>query len=82
MDHLFLRAGCVAALVFPFRCMQPKNHIAEPKQMPQQMKQDYEMRIGALQARIADAEEKARVAETKADDAEQGAVEANDKAIL
>ncbi len=77
MKNYFLCAGITAALAIPISAYPSNsNDVAELKQMLQQMKHEYEARIGALEARIKDAEEKAAVAESKADSATRVAVEA------
>ncbi|MEN8129744.1 MAG: TonB-dependent receptor [Pseudomonadota bacterium] len=67
MKSLILRTGIAAALVFPFSAFPAEpNDVTELKLMIEQMQQEYEVRIGALETRIRDAEQKAEVAESQA----------------
>ncbi|QYZ65227.1 MAG: hypothetical protein OI74_08015 [Gammaproteobacteria bacterium (ex Lamellibrachia satsuma)] len=77
MKNYFLCAGITAALAFPISAYpSDSNDVSELKQMLLHMKKEYEARIGALEARIQDAEEKAAVAEIKAASDAQIQVEA------
>ncbi|MCP4409885.1 MAG: hypothetical protein GY807_19505 [Gammaproteobacteria bacterium] len=78
MKSTILRAGIAAVLVFPCSAF-PTEHgdVAMLKLMLEQMKQEHEARIGALETRIRDAEQKAEAAESQAASAAQTAVEVN-----
>jgi hypothetical protein len=77
MKNFALRAAMVAALSIPCSVVPAaQDDIVELKQMLQQMKQDYEQRIGALETRIREAEQKAETAQSRAVSAEQAAEQA------